>query len=247
MKTGVQISSLKPVLTTEAQVREAFRRVAAMGSEAAQLQWVDPSVSVETVADAAEAAGMRCVSVQDFYEAVRAGKDYYIRLNGLTGGRWLCVSRVPDRLKSRPGLDAYAEELRALEAELEACGQSLCFHPVATDYTPIEGVCPVDYLLERLPAMPLCLDLYHLNRTGACLPDWIRAHAGRIVMAHFKDARDGRLVPAGQGETDWRGVAKACLDAGVEYGFVEQEQWEGDPFDRLREALDWLNAEIRAC
>ena len=30
---------------------------------------------------------------------------------------------------------------------------SICFHPVAADYAPIGGLCPVDYLLEQLPEM----------------------------------------------------------------------------------------------
>ena len=59
-------------------------------------------------------------------------------------------------------------------------------------------------------------------------------------MVHFKDSRDGHLVPAGQGDTPWEGVAQACRDAGVEYAFVEQETWDGDPFQCLQEALGWL-------
>ncbi len=247
METGVQISSLKPLLLTEEQVRGAFRKVAAMGCEAVQLQWIDPSVPAEAVAAALDEAGLRSVSVQDFYESVRADREYYIRLNGLTGGKWLCVSRVPDRLKSRPGLDEYVRELRALAAELAGQGQALCFHPVAADYAPIGGLCPVDYLLEQLPEMACCLDLYHLNKTGASMPEWIRAHADRICMLHFKDAKGGRLVPAGQGDTDWRGVAQACLEARIPLAFVEQETWEGDPFECLQAALDWLNGQIAAC
>ena len=162
----------------------------------------------------------------------------------LTGGEWLCVSRVPDRLKSREGLSAYVDELRALQKTLDPLGQKLCFHPVAADYAPLDGVVPVEYLLEAMPSLQLCLDLYHLNRSGYAMPDWIRAHAGRICMVHFKDGKDGRLVPAGQGDTDWRGVAQACVEAGVAYGFVEQETWDRDPFECLGEALRWLNGQL---
>ncbi|MBO4883776.1 MAG: sugar phosphate isomerase/epimerase [Clostridia bacterium] len=244
MKTGVQISSLRPLLLTPEQVTDAFARVAAMGGSVAQLQWIDRAVPASAIARALDDAGLVSVSVQDFYESVRADRAYYLDLNRLTGGEWLCVSRVPDRLKSREGLDAYVRELRALAEEAAALGQKLCFHPVAADYEPLGGVCPVDFLLDSLPEMGCCLDLYHLSRSGADMPAWIRAHAGRICMVHFKDAKDGRLVPAGQGDTDWRGVVPACLEAGVPYAFVEQETWDADPFDCLRQALDWLNGQI---
>jgi sugar phosphate isomerase/epimerase len=64
-------------------------------------------------------------------------------------------------------------------------------------------------------------------------------------MVHFKDEKEGVLVPAGQGEVNWDGVVKACLEAKVPYGFVEQERWERDPYNCMKEAMDWLEEEIR--
>lgn len=252
MKTGVQVSSLKPILQTDEQVHEAFARLREIGCDTVQLQWIDPSVSTETIAGALEENGLRSVSVQDFYEVIRRSKAYYIDLNRRTGGTWMCVSRIPERLRSLKGIECYAQELRAFRAELDAVGQKLCFHPVRADFQPIEGVNPVERLMEVMPELALCADLYHLGRCGYDMPAWISAHAGRICMVHFKDARrqaDGeeQLVPAGQGEIDWRGVVRACLDARIPYGFVEQERWSRDPFACLKEAMDWVEAEKAAC
>ena len=251
MKTGVQVSSLKPILQTGAEVREAFAKLRGIGCDTVQLQWIDPSVSVEAIARALEESGLRSVSVQDFYEVIRLNKAYYVDLNRRTGGTWMCVSRIPERLKSLQGIERYAQELRTFQAELDAVGQRVCFHPVRADFQPIEGVNPVKRLMELMPELALCADLYHLGRCGYDMPAWIREHAGRICMVHFKDARwhaEGEeLVPAGQGEIDWRGVVKACLDARIPYGFVEQETWKRDPFDCLKEAMDWVEAEKAAC
>lgn len=244
METGIQISSLKPLLLDAAQVREAFRHVAALGCHTVQLQWIDPSVAPEEIAGALREAGLRSVSVQDFYVSIAADPDDYLRLNALTGGEWLCVSRVPEHFRSPEGLTAYARELHDLSERAAALGQRLCFHPVADDYRPVGGVCPVDALLEALPELQLCLDLYHLSRAGQAMPAWIRAHAGRMEMVHFKDERDGALVPAGQGEIPWEGVVGACLEAGVPLALVEQERWDRDPYECLGEALRWLRGEI---
>ena len=62
-------------------------------------------------------------------------------------------------------------------------------------------------------------------------------------MVHFKDEKDGVLVPSGQGSTDWSGVAHACEKAGADYAFVEQETWTRDPFECLQEAFAWLNGQ----
>ena len=240
MKLGIQVSSLKPLLNTPEQVDQVFARMAQMGCRWVQLQWIDPAVSPEDIAAALNRHGLRSVSVQDFYTSIRETLEYYVNLNQRTGGRWLCVSRIPEEYKSPLGLAAFALELDALNEKISPLGQQVCFHPVTADFQAVPGLDAVEFLLEKLPWMPLCLDLYHLNRCCGDMPGYIRRHAGRICMVHFKDSRDGHLVPAGQGDTPWEGVAQACRDAGVEYAFVEQETWDGDPFQCLQEALDWL-------
>ena len=240
MELGIQVSSLKPLLNTPEQVDQVFARMTQMGCRWVQLQWIDPAVSPEDIAAALNRHGLRSVSVQDFYTSIRETLEYYVNLNQRTGGRWLCVSRIPEECKSPAGLAEFARELEALNDKLSPLGQQVCFHPVSADFQAVPGLDAVEVLLKKLPWMSLCLDLYHLNRCCGDMPGYIRRHAGRICMVHFKDSRDGHLVPAGQGDTPWEGVAQACRDAGVEYAFVEQETWEGDPFQCLQEALDWL-------
>jgi len=248
MKTGIQVSSFKPILTTVEEVRTAFEKMKAMGCRYVQLQWIDPSVPVPYIAECLEDTGLKSVSVQDFYEVIRQNKSYYTDLNARTGGRWMCVSRIPDRLKTLEGLDEYIRELRAFNQELAEVGQELCFHAVSADFAPIDGIDPVAYLLEHMPELAVCADLYHLNKVGIAMPEWLRRYSGRVCMVHFKDktgsGAEEQLVPAGQGDTDWTGVAAVCEETGVAYGFVEQERWTRDPFDCMKEALDWLNSQL---
>ena len=245
MLSGIQISSLKPLLLTPEQVKTCFAKVRALGCDLVQLQWIDPAVPIAEIAQALAENQIRSVSVQDFYETVLADFDYYVNLNDRTGGTWLCVSRIPDRLKSREGLDAYVAELRSMQKKLDAYGQKVCFHPVSPDFTAVEGMNAVEYLLSAMPELNLCLDLYHLNRNCTDMPAFLRRYAGRVCMVHFKDEHEGALVPAGQGDVNWEGVVKACLETQVPYGFVEQEKWDRDPYDCMKEAMDWLDEEIR--
>lgn len=249
MKTGIQVSSFKPVLTSENEVKTAFARMASMGCRWVQTQWIDPSVPIPFIARILRETGIQSVSVQDFFVKIQAEQDYYFTLNHLTGGTWMCVSRIPDDLKTQDGLEAYIARLRSMAAELAKTGQKLCFHPVSADFAPIDGLDPVEYLLDHMPELFVCFDLYHLHKTGRDMVVWLKKYAGRVCMVHFKDYKilpDGTqaLVPAGQGVIDWTGVVDACVETGVEYGFVEQESWEGDPFDRLGEAFSWLNRQI---
>lgn len=244
METGIQISSLKPLLTNETQVTEAFEKMAALGCRYGQLQWIDPAVSIGHIAAVMAKSNIYSLGTQDYYVSVMENLEYYVNLNAATGGKWLTVSRIPERHKSREGLEAFAGELTALQEKLEPLGQRLCFHPVTADFQAVPGMNPVEYLMEKLPWMELCLDLYHLDKNCDDMPGFIRLWTGRIPMAHFKDHREGVLVPAGRGQVRWEGVAAACLDAGVAYGLAEQETWEGDPYRCLAEALRWLQTEL---
>lgn len=243
MENGIQVSSLKPLLQTTSQVRDAFAKIQNLGCRTVQLQWIDPSVSAADIAGILKSNQIVSVSVQDFYETVLADFEYYTQLNAATGGTWLCVSRIPERLKSPEGLNTYITELREMQKKLDSLGQKLCFHPVSGDYTAVPGTQPVEYLLEHMPELMLCLDLYHLNRNCRNMPAFIRKYGTRICMVHFKDSKEDHLVPAGQGDTDWTGVVAACLEAGVPYAFAEQERWDRDPYDCLCEAMAWLDME----
>jgi len=247
MKTGIQVSSLKPLLLTETQVKNAFVKMRALGCRTVQLQWIDPAVSVEAISNALAESGLESVSVQDLYSAVAENFQYYANLNSATGGKWMCVSRIPEQYKSPSGILEFAGALRSMQRRLDPLGQRLCFHPVSADFAAIPGANAVGILLEAIPELALCLDFYHLNRWCGDMPGFIRRHAGRVCMVHFKDGRGDTLVPAGQGDVDWTGVVKACLDTGVAYGFVEQERWTRDPYECLKEALNWLEAEIASC
>lgn len=247
MEIGIQVSSLKPLLLTAGEVSLAAGNMRSLGCQALQLQWIDSSVPIASIAQSLAENGLYSVSVQDFYETVMSDLAYYTGLNAATGGKWLCVSRIPERLKSPAGLDTFIRELRELQAILTPMGQTVCLHPVSTDFRAVPGMDAVEYLLAHMPELELCLDLYHLNRNCSDMPGFIRRYSGRICMVHFKDSIGDKLVPAGQGDTRWEGVVRACLESGIPYAFVEQERWERDPYDCLAEAMEWVRREIQNC
>lgn len=245
---GVQASSLRPYLQTESDLRASLSRLAEMGCRVVQMQWWNPAFPPELVAAAVRDAGLRCVSTQDFYTAVRDDFARTVRLNELCGGTCVCVSGIPAETLSRNSVLAFAQELTAMAARLTPLGMTLAFHPRArewarTDAAPDAPRC-TELLLEHTPeAVTLGLDFYHSGKAGLAADALLRRWAGRVEFVHFKDyilRADGSeaLVPVGQGVTDWRAAVRACRETGVRWAFVEQETWDKDAFVCLREGLD---------
>lgn len=246
MELGFQVSSLKPVLTTEQEVFTAFERLREIGYRDLQNQWISRDVPDEAVAEAMEQYGLRCVAVQDFYTDVAADLDRYRTQNRLWHSRYMTVSRIPREYFSADGLTQYAQKLREMADIFREDGVMLTFHPVKDDYAPIDGVCAVDRLMALLPEdIQVTACLYHTIRGGQDPIEFLRRYRGRVDLVHFKNAAlspDGEeyLVPVGQGNIDWPPILRACRESGVKWGFAEQERWKKDPFVCAQESWQYL-------
>ena len=245
-KAGIQVSSLKPYLKTEEEVAGTFRRLGEMGCRMVQLQWIDPSVSAEAIANALERSGMTSVSTQDYYEEVTAHLSETLLLNELCGSNHICVSGIPKEHRSYEGCIIFAHELNRLSKTLEERGMILSFHPRKQEFDRFGGIPGVELVMTHTrKEVCLGLDLYHVLKAGLDGTKWIRRYAPRIDFVHFKDRvllPDGseKLVPVGQGDTDWAPMVKACLEENIPWAFAEQEIWDRDAFDCMKESFDWL-------
>lgn len=250
---GVQASSLRDFLQTPDSLCETLKRLFAMGYRFVQMQWWNPQLEPEFVAQAVRDSGLVCIGTQDFYENVRADFARILRLNELCESRCVCISRIPAPALSRSRVLDFAQEILPMAQELQARGMTLAFHPHAREWAPVDENNPdftfVDLLLENTPDnVTLGLDLYHTGHAGLRAEDILHRFAGRIDFAHFKDyiiRKDGTeaLVPVGQGQTDWTDAVHACMETRVPWVLTEQERWEKDAFICMQESLAFMQAQ----
>lgn len=244
MRLGVQVSSFKPYLQSEAEMRRSFEKIARMGCKMVQLQWIAGDVAPKAVAAALAEYGLESVSTQDTTDAVLKNWEYTLRLNRLCGSRHVCISGIPGGA-GRGNALRFAETAGRLARRLETEGMVLSFHPRMQDYAAPDGVSGVELLRRNLPeTVRLGLDLYHAVRAGQDVEALLAAWRGRVDFVHCKDYLPGetepRLVPVGAGAIDWPPLLAACEKAGVPWVFAEQETWEKDAFECMEESLAYL-------
>lgn len=244
MVIGIQISSLEAYLNTLQAVNDTLCRLKEMGCLHVQLQWIAPSVPNAAVGDALRAHGLTSLGVQEKFDAGLSSLDRLIDLNECSGSTELCLSGIPERFQGVSGAQEFARALEHVRAQLGKEGQTLSYHPLWKDFRAGEDGLPMaEIVLEALPDLTLVPDTCQLIRAGLDAGAWIEAHAGHISMVHFKDMRSpdpaSMLAPVGQGCTDFPRITAACLRAGVPYALVEQEVWDRDAFQCIREGFDY--------
>ncbi len=247
-RLGIQVSSVREYLQTPEDVLESFKKVSEIGYKIIQIQWISPQVPMEFIKDALEEEHLDCIGTQDYTDQVLTNLDDVIKMNELWGGSYICVSGIPERYHSSEGCIAFAAELREVAKRLKDIGKILTFHPRSQEYARYGDKIALDILLDNVvDNFQIVLDIYHVHKAGCDPVEWIHKLKGRMDSVHFKDKiiladKTEQLTPVGQGVLPWEAIFQACKDAGVRYAFAEQETWQKDPFECLKESYEYITA-----
>ncbi len=182
----------------------------------------------------------------------------------------LPVPLVPDTFSVPPGGDARAALLAAVEsggldmykrmgvllneraAALKPHGISLGYHNHNMEFRPQGETTGWDVLLKELdPRLVFIeLDLGWVAAAGRDPAAELRKLKGRVKMVHLKDVQSTtkpnfRLqqdpVEVGKGMLDWHKILPACVAAGVQHYYVEQEPpFVRDRFESMKISHDFL-------
>ena len=126
------------------------------------------------------------------------------------------------------------------------------YHNHHMEFARFDGKTFLDLLCETFTPEEcgVTLDTYWAQAGGADPAQWLRKLDGRVNCVHFKDMvfsqADGavRMAAIGDGNMNYPEILKACDDAHVEYGFVEQDNcYDMDPFVALKRSYDYLRAQ----
>ena len=189
--------------------------------------------------------GIRCFSTHNHEEFFRADNLHRARDMNLILG---CKYMVMASSNPKPGLDgwkAVADELNSAAEQLEPSGLKPGYHNHQPEFTPVEGVRPIEILAKNTkPSVMLQLDVGTCLETGSEPLTWIRTNPGRIHSLHLKDwssdPTKGYKVLFGEGDAKWRAILEAAESVGgVEYYLLEQE---GSRFGELETARRCLEA-----
>lgn len=241
---GIEMYSVRDELKKDPQ--GTVRAIAAMGYQglefyAPYFEW--SHAQAKEMKKLLDDLGIRCFSTHN--DASYLDKDHIqnaIDLNLNLGSKYVVMASS----QPKPGLDGWkgiAEVLNFAAEKLEPAGLKAGYHNHQTEFTPIDGVRPMEILAKNTkPSVMLQLDVGTCVEAGSDPVAWIRGNPGRIHSVHCKDwAPDkGYSVLFGEGVADWKAIFAAAQSVGgAEYYLMEQE---GSRYPELETAKKCLEA-----
>ena len=241
---GLEMYSVRDELQKDPNA--TVKAVAAMGYQglefyAPYFQWTH--AQAKDMKKLLDDLGVRCFSThndQSFFD-----KDHLqnaIDLNLNLGSKYVVMASS----NPEPGLDGWkkiADQLNSASEKLEPAGLKAGYHNHQTEFTPVDGVRPIEVLAKNTkPSVMLQLDIGTCINAGSDPVAWIRSNPGRIHSVHCKDwAPDpkGYSVLFGEGVADWKAIFAAAQSVGgVEYYLMEQEGSRYPELETARKCLE---------
>lgn len=161
------------------------------------------------------------------------------------GVKYLALPALSD-INERKTLDHYkrlAEEFNTFGQQMSAYGMAFVYHNHGFEHAPMNGVVPMDFLLQNTDPknVKFELDIFWMSAAGADPVDFLNRYPGRFKLMHIKDAAekvrfagDGgtpdqwmavfpKMADPGTGVFDIPKILAAGQKAGVEHFFLERD------------------------
>jgi sugar phosphate isomerase/epimerase len=200
---------------------------------------------------AMDAAGLRCISTHHSLDMLRAQLDELIEYGHKLGLDYIVSAASSHRDPAAKGpltMDDWrfsADEMNRIGEKVKAAGMTFGCHNHNAEFGSEDGVVFFDELLRltdpRLVVFEMdCGWVYTAGRNPA---EYLSKTPERFPLLHIKDMvkeQDGKFFspPLGRGNVNNRAIMRAAT--GLKQYFIEQEDYDMDPFDELRLDAEYM-------
>lgn len=144
------------------------------------------------------------------------------------GHKSMILSFMPENAwKDRKGLDKVVNIFRQAGELCASEGIRFGYHHHLQDFIPVEGVIPLDFMINELDPdlFEVQLDTYWVAKAGLNPLKYSKRFPGRIQSCHLKDIGvNGQITDVGLGTLDFGPFIRAATDGGTQYFFVEHDE-----------------------
>lgn len=254
-QVAIQLYTLRDFCKTAADFAVTMKKVREIGYTAVQISGVGPIPEAELLA-MCKAEGLTICATHENGQKILDETDAVIaRLQALDTK--LTAYPYPGGIdfNNPEHLDTLIRKLDIAGAKFRAAGMKLGYHNHANEfYRPVPGgptfldrvyneTSPENIVAE--------LDTFWVQRGGGDVVEWVRRLKGRTPFIHLKDykvnpAGEPSYCEVGAGTLPFARIIAEAEAGGCEWFIVEQDSCPGDPFDSIKQSLDYIKAHLVA-
>ena len=237
-------------------IQTILTRVKKTGYEAIEMGTPEGFTNEEYRA-ALDKAGIKVLTAGklSYPELLRDDFSAKIKECGVLGAPNVMVSNMDNLVLGNP--DELKKFIRCLNRAGKALrdeGLRLSYHNHAVDFTRINGRTIFEQILEATDPAYVFIepDTHWIQAGGGHVITWLKKLKGRIFIVHFKDyaidqysdhtfleCTHRRFAEVGEGNLNWPGIIKECLEQKIEWCAVEQDVTQRPAYESI--AISYKN------
>ena len=254
----------RPVdITYKNDIKTILTRLRKIGYEAIEMGTPEGFTNEEYKAFVDE-AGIKVVTAGklDYSEGISRlqGNDFSAKIKEcrVLGAPNVMVSNVDNVvLGNGDELKKFIRCLNKAGKALRDEGLYLSYHNHAVDFTRINGKTIFDHILEGTDPRYVFIepDTYWIQAGGGHVITWLKKLKGRIFIVHLKDyaidqysdhtfleCTHRRFAEVGEGNLNWQGIIRECLEQKIEWCAVEQDVTQRPVYESIAVSYKNLKA-----
>jgi sugar phosphate isomerase/epimerase len=171
----------------------------------------------------------------------------------IMGHKYVTIPHLDDKHRSEDDFKKVAERLQKGGELSKAAGLTTAYHNHNFEFEKAGDTTKYEILLNNTDPklVKFEMDLYWVVYAGQNPVDWFKKYPGRFPMWHIKDMEaatagtpKGQTCEVGKGIIDWKPIFAAKNIAGLDYTFVEQEQYRRPVFDCIKTSADYMKKNL---
>jgi sugar phosphate isomerase/epimerase len=178
---------------------------------------------------------------------------YLLEDANILGHKYVVIPWLDDKHRTADDFKRVAERLNKGGELSKAAGLITGYHNHNFEFEMSDGMSHYDYLLKNTDAalVKFEMDLYWVKYAEQNPADWFQKYPGRFPLWHIKDMEaktegqpKGQTCEVGKGIIDWAAIFAHQKTAGLDYTFVEQEQYTRPVFDGIKISADYMKKNL---
>jgi sugar phosphate isomerase/epimerase len=171
----------------------------------------------------------------------------------ILGNKYIVIPHLDDKHRSADDYKRIADRLNKGGELSKAAGMATGYHNHNFEFESIGDTSAFEYLLKNTDPklVKFEMDLYWVEYAGQDPAVWFKKYPGRFPLWHIKDMEaktegqaKGQTCEVGKGIIDWKSIFAHQAEAGVDYVFVEQEQYRSPVFECIKSSADYMKANL---